>query len=377
MKLRTEQTALTDAVAWASKATPNRPSVPVLAAVKLAATDGALTVAGFDYEMSAEARITADVATDGTVLVSGRLLADITKALPNRPVDLTENGATLELVCGSGRYTLPTMPSEDYPLLPDMPTTAGTIDTNLFATTVTQVATAAGRDGTLPMMTGIRLEMRGDRLTLMATDRYRLALRDIDWNPDQPDTQADALIPAHTLADAVKQLPKTGDITLAYAHDNIGAGVFGIRAPGRTLTTRLLDGEKYPPVRTLFPAAFNHHATVDTPALVEVVRRVALVAERTTPVLLTFSPDGLVVEAGGTEEARANEALDAEHIGDELTVGFNPQYLVDGLQAFGGKTALLSFVDAFKPAVITPAPDDGSTVDPHHRYLIMPIRVTR
>jgi DNA polymerase-3 subunit beta len=377
MKFRVERDALADAVAWTAKSLPNRPSVPVLAGVMLRVADGRLHVSGFDYEVSSQVSVEVQADADGAALVSGRLLAEITKALPAKPVDIAAVGAHLELVCGSARFTLPTMPVEDYPTLPEMPSSAGTVDAKAFAEAVSQVAIAAGRDETLPMMTGVRVELNGTSLAMLATDRYRLAMREMQWQPDDPDVSLNALVPAKTLNDTAKTLgPAGGDVTLALAQGAAGEGMIGFAGGTRRTTSRLLDGANYPPVRSLFPANHNAEARVPVSALVEVVRRVALVAERTTPVLLSFSEDGLVVEAGGTEEARASEAMEATFTGEPLTIGFNPQYLVDGLQNLGAPTAVLSFVDAFKPAVISPAAEDGEIV-PGYRYLIMPIRVTR
>ncbi|GAA4453347.1 DNA polymerase III subunit beta [Phytohabitans houttuyneae] len=377
MKFRVERDALADAVAWTAKSLPNRPSVPVLAGVMMRVTEGQLNVSGFDYEVSSQVSVDVQGDADGAALVSGRLLAEITKALPAKPVDIAAVGAHLELVCGSARFTLPTMPVEDYPTLPEMPDSAGTIDAAEFASAVAQVAIAAGRDETLPMMTGVRLELNGSSLAMLATDRYRLAMREMQWRPENPDVSINALVPARTLADTAKTLgPLGGDVTMALAHGGAGEGMIGFVGGARRTTSRLLDGANYPPVRSLFPASHNAEARVSVAALNEVVRRVALVADRTTPVLLSFSDEGLVVEAGGTEEARASEAMEATFTGEPLTIGFNPQYLLDGLAALGSPTALLSFVDAFKPAVISPAGEDGEIV-PGYRYLIMPIRVTR
>ncbi|MEU8816393.1 DNA polymerase III subunit beta [Actinoplanes sp. NPDC048796] len=377
MKFRVERDALADAVAWTAKSLPSRPSVPVLAGVMLRVTDSRLQVSGFDYEVSSQVTVEVQADADGAALVSGRLLAEITKALPAKPVDIAAVGAHLELVCGSARFTLPTMPVEDYPSLPEMPSSAGTVDAAAFAAAVAQVAVAAGRDETLPMMTGVRIELNGSTMAMLATDRYRLAMREMEWNPDDPEISLNSLVPAKTLNDTAKTLgPLGGSVTLALAQGNAGEGMIGFAGGTRRTTSRLLDGANYPPVRSLFPASSNAQAQISVPGLVEVVRRVALVAERTTPVLLSFSEDGLVVEAGGTEEARASEAMEATFTGEALTIGFNPQYLIDGLQNLGSSIAVFSFVDAFKPAVISPATEEGEII-PGYRYLIMPIRVTR
>jgi DNA polymerase-3 subunit beta len=373
MKFRVERDTLADAVAWTAKALPSRPSVPVLAGVMLRVTAGKLRVSGFDYEVSSQVTVDVHGDSDGAALVSGRLLAEITKALPAKPVEVAAVGSSLELVCGSARFTLPTMPVEDYPTLPEMPSTAGTIDSAVFASAVAQVAIAAGRDETLPLMTGVRMEIEGETIALLATDRYRLALREITWRPDDPQAHMQALIPAKTMADTAKTLAGTGEVTLALSRGGTGEGMVGFAGGTRRTTSRLLDGD-YPKVRSLFPDTHVAQARVSVAALTEVVKRVSLVAERTTPVRMSFSEDGLIVEAGGTDDARASEAMDATYTGEPMQVAFNPQYLLDGLSALDTPNAVLSFTDPRKPALIVPANAEGEIV-PGYRYLMMPIRI--
>ncbi|MFG2046170.1 DNA polymerase III subunit beta [Micromonospora sp. NPDC048935] len=377
MKLTVERDAFADAVTAAADATPNRPSVPILAGILLTTVDDGLTVSGFDYEVSSRSWVRGTVTDPGTVVVAARLLAAITKALPHKPVELASAGTHLELVCGSARFTLPTMPVEDYPQLPGLPATVATADAAALAQAVAQVGVAAGRDAALPMMTGVRLELRGNTLSLLATDRYRLAHRDITINPAESGLNLDVLVPAKLLTDTAKTW---GVGSVDISHDPDANGLVGFAIGQRKTTSRLLDGVNYPPVRSLFPTSYPSAARVPVASLIETVKRVALVAERATPVLLTFTDggDAVVVEAGGAEEARASEALGIGSYAGQptLTVGFNPQYLIDGLHSLGTATAHIGFVDAFKPAVISPADDDGEpTLD--HRYLIMPIRVSR
>jgi DNA polymerase-3 subunit beta len=374
MKFRVERDALAEAVAWTAKSLPSRPAVPVLAGAMLRVSGGQLVVSGFDYEVSSQVTVEVQADADGAALVSGRLLAEITKALPAKPVEVAAVGSHLELVCGSARFTLPTMPVEDYPTLPQMPATAGTVDAATFASAVAQVAIAAGRDDTLPLLTGVRVELEGSTMTLLATDRYRLAMRELTWRPDTPDASLHALVPARTLADTAKTLgPLGGDVTLALARGGMGEGMIGFVGGARRTTSRLLDGE-FPNVRNLLGHQHNAQAHIPVPALVEVVRRVALVAERTTPVRLSFGEDGLVVEAGGTEDARASEAMDCRYEGEPMQIAFNPGYLLEGLGALGAPVAVLSLTDTRKPASLAPAGEDGEVVA-GYRYLIMPIRI--
>ncbi|MEN3309122.1 MAG: polymerase subunit beta [Micromonosporaceae bacterium] len=374
MKFRVERDALADAVAWTAKSLPSRPSVPVLAGVLLRVSDNLLTVSGFDYEVSSQVSTEVQADADGAALVSGRLLAEITKALPAKPVEIAAVGSHLELVCGSARFTLPTMPVEDYPTLPEMPSTAGTVDAAVFATAVAQVAVAAGRDDTLPLLTGVRVELEGTSMTLLATDRYRLAIKELEWRPDSPEASLQALVPAKTLADTAKTLgPLGGEVVVALSRGGLGEGMIGFVGGTRRTTSRLLDGD-FPKVRNLLPDNHNARARIAVAGLAEVVRRVALVAERTTPVRLSFSEDGLIVEAGGTEDARASEAMECGYEGEPMQVAFNPGYLLDGLAALDGPTAALSMTDPRKPAVLAPAREDGEIV-PGYRYVIMPIRI--
>jgi DNA polymerase III subunit beta len=374
MKFRIDRDVLADAVAWTAKSLPTRPSVPVLAGVLLRVGDGQLTVSGFDYEVSNQVSVAVQGDSDGAGLVSGRLLAEITRALPAKPVDVASAGTHLELVCGSARFTLPTMPVEDYPTLPTMPESAGTIEAATFAGAVAQVAVAAGRDETIPMLTGVRLELDGSTLALLATDRYRAAIRELTWRPDDESINTQALVPARTLAETAKTLgPAGGEVTLALSRGGTGEGMIGFSGGSRRSTSRLLDPD-FPKIRSLFPDQHTGQARVAVSALTEVVRRVALVADRTTPVRLSFAEGEVVVEAGGSEDARASETLDCGFAGEPLSVAFNPGYLLDGVGVLDGPTAVISFTAPMKPAVISSVTEDGTEV-PGYRYLIMPMRV--
>ncbi len=374
MKFRVERDALADAVAWTAKSLPTRPSVPVLAGVLMRVSDGELTVSGFDYEVSSQVTVGVQADSDGAGLVSGRLLAEITKALPPKPVEVAAVGSHLELVCGSARFTLPTMPVEDYPTLPAMPETAGVVDAGTFANAVAQVAVAAGRDDTIPMLTGVRMELDGSTLSLLATDRYRAAVRELAWRPGDDTINLQALVPARTLADTAKTLgPLGGEVVVALSRGGVGEGMIGFTGGSRRTTSRLLDPD-FPKIRSLFPDQHSAQAKLNVAALAEVVRRVALVADRTTPVRMSFAEGEVVIEAGGSEDARASEAMECTFTGDPLTVAFNPGYLIDGLGVLDAPTVLISFTTAMKPAVISPAGDDGEVIS-GYRYLIMPMRV--
>ena len=374
MDLRVEREALADAVVWTARSLPARPPMQVLLGLLLETTEQGLSVSGFDYEVSSRITVPVTTAEPGKVLVPGRLLSDIVRSLPAQPVELRLEGSRVVLTCGAARFTLPTLPVEDYPSLPSMPTTAGSLESDVFAAAVAQVALAAGRDDTLPVLTGVRVEIEGDQLTLAATDRYRLAVRTLQWKPEQADLSATALVPAKTLADTAKALTGGPEVTLALSTGGAGEGMIGFEGGGRRTTSRLLEGE-FPKYRSLLPSESSAVAEVQTAALVEAVRRVALVAARNAPVRLAFSAEGVVLEAGGADDAQASERLECGWEGEEMAIAFNPQYLLDGLGAVDSDATTLSFTGPTRPAVLTgkrPAP--GEVAD--YRYLLMPVRLS-
>ncbi|MFI8290381.1 DNA polymerase III subunit beta [Streptomyces sp. NPDC085614] len=375
MKIRVERDVLAEAVAWVARSLPARPPAPVLAGLLLKAEDGALSFSSFDYEVSARVSVEAEVEEDGTVLVSGRLLADICRALPNRPVEISTDGVRATVVCGSSRFTLHTLPVEEYPALPEMPTATGTVPGEIFASAAAQVAIAAGRDDTLPVLTGVRIEIEGDTVTLASTDRYRFAVREFLWKPESPDASAVALVPAKTLLDTAKALTSGDTVTLALSGSGKGEGLIGFEGAGRRTTTRLLEGD-LPKYRTLFPTEFNSVAVIETAPFVEAVKRVALVAERNTPVRLSFEQGVLILEAGSSDDAQAVERVDAALEGDDISIAFNPTFLLDGLSAIDSPVAQLSFTTSTKPALLSGKPALDAEADEAYKYLIMPVRLS-
>ncbi|MFY9331135.1 MAG: DNA polymerase III subunit beta [Candidatus Nanopelagicales bacterium] len=373
MKVRLERDVLADAVAWAARTLPSRPSLPALAGLLIEGTaTEQVVLSGFDHETSARVEIPADVSETGRVLVPGRLLADIARALPAQPVELILDGSRVQVRCGRSSFTLPTFSVEDYPQLPAMPDSSGTIPGVTFAAAVGQVAIAAGKDDTLPTLTGVRFEVMNDQVTMAATDRYRLAVRELTWTPLKPGLETQALIPARVLADTAKALANADVVHLALAEG--GAGLLGFSGDGRRTTTRLLDGE-FPKYRSLLPSESMTEAVLETQELVEVVKRVALVAERNTPLRLNFSASELTLTAGTGDEARAVEAMECALEGDDVEIAFNPQYLLDGLGALDNPFTHMSFTMSSRPAVLTGIAEQGASPTGDYRYLLMPIRL--
>jgi DNA polymerase III subunit beta len=249
------------------------------------------------------------------------------------------------------------------------------VSSSEFAHAVAQAVTAAERDAMLPVLTGVRIEIDGPTMSLLATDRFRLSHRELTWNPQTPDASVAALVPAKVLGDTAKSMTSGAEVTIALSTGGTGEGLIGFQGTGlggvRRTTTRLLDGE-FPKVRSLFPSEHLTVAKVNKQELIDTVRRVALVAERNTAVQLKFGDDQLVLDAGSGDEAMATEAIDAEITGEALTTGFNPQFLLDGLTALDGEFIDLSFTQATKPVVIS-STDGGD--DNAFRYLLMPRRL--
>ncbi|AKE87880.1 DNA polymerase III subunit beta [Rhodococcus aetherivorans] len=387
MKFRVAREDFADSVAWVARSLPSRPPVPVLGGVLLGADEQGLTVSGFDYEVSAQVHVSAEVITPGQVLVSGRLLADITRALPNKPVDVVLDGTRVLINCGSAKFSLPTMPVEDYPQLPELPQQTGSLPVEVFAEAISQVAVAAGKDDTLPMLTGIRVEIDGTHMVLAATDRFRLAVRKIEWMPTADTATAAVLVPAKTLSESAKTVGGSSNspVQLALgAGSSVGAeGLLGIVADGRRTTTRLLDAE-FPKFRQLLPTEHTAMATVDIAPLVDAIKRVALVAERGAQVRLEFTDGGLLLSAGGDDAGRAEESLAAEFHGEPLIIAFNPGYLLDGLGSLHSEKVSFGFTTPSRPAVLRPAleeapePDASGTFaapDSDYTYLLMPVRL--
>ena len=375
MKVRVGREVLAEAVGWVARGLPSRPSVPILAGMVVDAADGQVTLSGFDYESSAQVSVPAEVADGGRFLVSGRLLSDICRSMPRDTVELSGDAARVQVSSGSSRFVLHTLPLSEYPALPEIPGASGVVDGDAFARAVSQVVSASGRDDTLPVFTGIKLEIRGATISLLATDRYRLAVRTVPWEPVDADGEANALVPAKLLADVAKAM--TGhELTLALGSTRTGDGLIGFEGGGRHATSRLIDGD-FPRVRGLIPAesAITSTVTVDTAALLEAVKRVALVAERSAPVRLTFADGSATLDAGNGEEAQASEAVDASLTGEPVTTGFNAGYLLDGLTSLGAPIAHFAFTQSTKPANLTGlrSLDDSPSTD--SAYILMPMRL--
>ncbi|MFK4836300.1 DNA polymerase III subunit beta [Microbacterium sp. ZW T2_14] len=379
MKFHVNRDVFSEAVSFVVKLLPQRNPQPILAGVLIEASAEGLSLAAFDYEASARTTIDATVDDPGTILVHGRLLSDIASRLPNAPIqiEVDDDGGIL-LTCGSARFTLASMPVQEYPAIPEVTGDSGLVPSEDFATAIAQVAFAASRDDVTPVLTGVQLEVSGTSLSLVATDRYRVALREIPWDGGgtATDESTTALVPARTLTEVGKTFAHGGDISIAFS----GSGdreIIAFTAGNKTVTSLLIKGN-FPPVRRLFPEATEHHAVVNTAELAEAVRRVSLVLDRSAPLRFTFTTDSVSMDASGTEQARATESVDATLLGgDDVTLGLNPQYLLESLGAVKSEFVRITFTSSenankLSPVLITPQTSVDRAGSDSFRYLLQP-----
>ena len=378
MKFHVNRDVFSEAVSFVVKLLPQRNPQPILAGVLIEATDAGLSLSAFDYEASARTTIEATVDEPGTILVHGRLLSEIASRLPNAPIqiEVDDDGGIL-LSCGSARFTLSSMPVQEYPAIPEVSGESGLVPAEDFATAIAQVAFAASRDDVTPVLTGVQLEVSGTTLSLVATDRYRVALREIPWDGGSAasDEPAAALVPARTLTEVGKTFAHGGDISIAFS----GSGdreIIAFSSGNKTVTSLLIKGN-FPPVRRLFPEATEHHAVVNTADLAEAVRRVSLVLDRSAPLRFTFTTDSVSMDASGTEQARASESVDAHLIGEDVTLGLNPQYLLESLGAVRSEFARITFTSSenankLSPVLVTPQTSADKAAGESFKYLLQP-----
>lgn len=378
MKFHVNRDVFSEAVSFVVKLLPQRNPQPILAGVLIEASADGLSLAAFDYEASARTTIEATVDEPGTILVHGRLLSDIASRLPNAPIEIAvdeDNG--ILLTCGSARFTLASMPVQEYPAIPEVSGDSGLVPGEDFATAIAQVAFAASRDDVTPVLTGVQLEVSGTSLSLVATDRYRVALREIPWDGGgtASEESTTALVPARTLTEVGKTFAHGGDISIAFS----GTGdreIIAFTAGNKTVTSLLIKGN-FPPVRRLFPEQTEHHAVVNTADLAEAVRRVSLVLDRSAPLRFTFTTDAVSMDASGTEQARATESVDANLVGEDVTLGLNPQYLLESLGAVKSEFVRITFTSSenankLSPVLITPQTSVDRAGEESFRYLLQP-----
>ncbi len=372
MKFTVESNVLVESVNWVSRSLSSRPIMTALLGIVIDVSNE-VTLSASDLETAAKSSFNADIKEKGKVLVPGRLLAEIARSLPNKPVSFVLDNNRVLLTAGTAKFTLPTLPINEYPNLPTMPENSGFIASDVFATAINQVAIAAGKDDSLPTLTGIHVDINKETITLAATDRYRLAVREIQWQPNNTDIATSALLRARTLADAAKSLVGVTQVSLAVAPITATERLVGFASEAKTMTSRMLDGT-FPPYRHLLPSESIAQATIEVAPFLDSVRRVALVTDKTVPLRLRFADSKLQLEAGAGEEAQATEELTIIYNGEAIDIAFNPTFLMDGLHAVATPFVHIAFTGSNKPAVLSGKHEkDGPTTD-NYRYLLMPMR---
>ena len=379
MKFEVDRDVFAESVAWVARSLPTRPSIPVLAGLMIHAEGESLTLSSFDYETSARVDLPATIHDEGTALVSGRLLADITRSLPHTGVSVATGDSSMDLSCGSAHFTLQLLPTDDYPVLPAMPEETGRVASGDLAEAVSQVAVAAGRDELLPIFTGVRIEIDGETLSMLATDRYRMALKELTWTPGRADVGGNSLVPAKVLSEAAKSMAGGESVSISLSQPGSGQGLIGFvgEAHGtrRQITTRLLDGE-FPKVRHLMDVQATLTVRCATADLIDAAKRVALVAERNSPLRMVMGEGAITLEAASGDHAHASEQIEAvmQSDGSIMTAaGFNPQYLLDALGALDAAFVNFSFTQPGKPCLLTGIStlDGDRLLDYRHVIMLM------
>ncbi|MCS0500080.1 DNA polymerase III subunit beta [Protaetiibacter mangrovi] len=377
MKFQVNRDVFSEAVSFAVKLLPQRTTQPILSGVLLEADGSSLTLSSFDYEVSSRTEITAEVDDPGTALVSGRLLADIASRLPNAPVVFETVDGKIQVSCGSARFTLLSMPVEEYPTLPQIDEQTGVLPAEEFAAAVSQVAVAASRDDVTPVITGVQLEVGENNLSLVATDRYRVAVREIDWDSGTSSAAGTtALVPARTLSEIGKTFAHSGTIGVSIVRGD-DRELIAFKADKKTVTSLLIKGN-FPPVKRLFPESVDNYAVLNTGELIEATRRVSLVLEREAALRFSFSStDGLTLEAAGSEQAQASETIDAHLVGEDTVVSLKPSFLLDGLGAVHSEFVRISFTKTENPnkpgpVLITSQSSREAPGSDNYKYLLQP-----
>ena len=377
MRFQANRDVFSEAVSFAVKLLPQRTTLPILSGVLIEATATGLILSSFDYEVSAQTEIVAEVEEIGKVLVSGRLLAEIASRLPNAPVRFSTENSRIQVSCGSASFTLLSMPVEEYPNIPQVSTQSGLVPAEEFAAAVAQVAVAASRDDVTPVITGVQLEVTENSLSLVATDRYRVAVREIDWDPgsNTATETITALVPARTLQEVGKTFGHSGTISVSITSTD-DRELIAFTANKKTVTSLLIKGN-FPPVRRLFPETVDNYAVMNTADLIEATRRVQLVLEREAALRFTFATDSVTLEAVGSEQAQASETIDAILSGTETIVSLKPQFLLDGLSAVRSEFVRISFTKTENPnkpgpVLITSQTSREQAGADSYKYLLQP-----
>jgi DNA polymerase-3 subunit beta len=370
VKFQVNKDVLSEAVSFAVRMLPQKNRQQILSGILIEADANALRLSVFDYEVSAQAEVVAKVEESGRILISSKLLSDISNRLPNAPVEFESDGTKLLLSCGSSKFTLPTMDVEAYPTLPELPAISGTISGESFAETVAQVGMAASKEELPAWMTGVMIEATPKTISFIATDRYRVALKEIEWQSNT-DAEIGALVPAKTLQEIAKTFANQGEISIAIKADD-ERGMIAFKANNRSVTSQLIK-EQMRPVRGYFPQDSQNYVVVSTQDLIDSTRRVALVLDKQPALKYSFEETQVVLEAN--ESAQASESVGSELTGKDIVVMLKPQFLIDGLSACHSEFVKIAFTNndnPHKPGPVLITSHGAKDKTDSYRYLLQP-----
>ena len=373
MKVEVNSAALADAVTWTSQVIPARPARPILSGVKIEAAEGLLKFSAFDYERTARYSIEASISEEGILVVHGKLLSDIAKNLPAENTTLSTTDNRVHIKSGGASFNLQLMAADEYPDLPTVPDTIGLVSGSAFNEAVNQATIAVARDENRPVLTGVDLRFDDKKITLTATDRFRLSRASMAWQPATDVESGEALVRGSILKDVSRSVDPSQEVTLGL--DQKSGRMMSFQNVGHISTASLIDGE-FPTVDRLFADEYPVHAVIDRMGLVNSLRRVSLVAERNAPVTLEFSQDKVRLSAGDADESQAAEVISAQLTGQPITVAFNPSFLLDGLQAIAEPFVHIKMTTAIKPVEFNGQQSKDADPSMDYRYLLVPMRMT-
>ncbi len=381
MKFQVNRDVLSEAVSFAVRLLPQRTTTPVLGGILIEADANTVRLSVFDHEVSAQVEIIAQVETSGRTLVPGRLLSDIATKLPNAPVEFKLEGTKVHVACGTTKFALPIMDVAAYPTLPEIPVVSGVVAGDVLATAINQAAAAAMKDDVQPIYTAIQIETTGDELSLLATDKYRMALVEVAWKANPGAEGASVLVPSKTLQEVAKTFANQGDVSLSIIN-NEERQMVAFQANNRSVTALLIKGN-YPPIKTMFSTEVENYSVVSKQDLLESTRRVMLVVQRDHPIKYTFGESTISLESIGNEVAEASESISAELNGEENSLSLKPQYLIDGLAGVHTEFVKIGFTRNHEnpnkpsPVLITSHSAKEKSDADNYRYLLQPNLLVR
>ncbi|MDD6372908.1 MAG: DNA polymerase III subunit beta [Bifidobacteriaceae bacterium] len=343
MKLEVNSQDFANAVNWTTHIISPRPAAPILAGVKLDAADGILNLSVFNYEVTARHHIEASIEEAGTIIVLGKLLADIAKNLPAEKTTLVTEGSRLIIRSGKSKFVLQLMPESDYPSMPEIPESIGQVDGETLAHAIAQASVSVAKNTNRPILTAILMEFNGNKVTMSSTDSFRVSQVTFSWTPVNPDIATSILVRGSLLSDVARTIDTTQNVTLSFDPDD--PKLLAVENAGRVSTMQLMSSE-FPNVGSMFPKEYPYQAVLNRNDVLGALQRVSLVSDHKSMVRFSFAHDGLTLYAGAADESQASETIPVDYDGEDLAVAFNPSNLVEGFKAIDEPYVRIKMVDA-------------------------------